>query len=169
MAFADSRPERTSPGGALSKSAGAPDRAPAPSREGAGAKLRASGEGRCSSRFVRSSAKGPEEPDSETATPRRAHRSGAASRGVRSAAGQRVRRAGARLGTRATRWAAWWATNSSPRECGAGPAVLARRPRRQHRDGLVGRDGKGLDLDQVVVEAPDQEAGVYILEDDGLD
>ncbi len=51
---------------------------------------------------------------------------GAASRGVRSAAGQRVRRAGERLGTRAASWAARMATSSSPRSSApcARPEVL---------------------------------------------
>jgi hypothetical protein len=44
-------------------------------------------------------------------------------------------------------------------EPGQDPAVPASRARRQLRDCLVGGRGEGLDLDQVVVEQRDQDAG----------
>jgi len=46
---------------------------------------------------------------------------------------------------------------------GQGSLVLARPGRRQHRHALVGSDGDGLDLDEVVVEEPDQLAGVEVV------
>jgi len=38
------------------------------------------------------------------------------------------------------------------------PLVPAEQAWRQHRDGLVGRDGEGLQFDQGVIDAPDLEA-----------
>jgi len=44
-----------------------------------------------------------------------------------------------------------------------GPLVLARREHRQRCDALVGRDREALQLDQVAVEARDQDAGVGVV------
>src|SRR2546426_720673 len=48
-------------------------------------------------------------------------------------------------------------------EPGQGSAVLASRARWQLRDRLVGGDREGLDLDQILVELVDQDAGVEVV------
>jgi hypothetical protein len=116
------------------------------------------------------------------ATPHRAHRSGAAFPFRRRSARPSRRRAlgdpGHQLGLSHgdQRLASFERALCAPGgpadervEPGQGPAVLALRPRRQLRDRLVGRDGESLDLDQVLVELVDEEAGVGVVREGCLD